>query len=178
MGETESFIHLLLRHSQASRKLDSGPSLKAPLVLKRSNLPRGLFQAEECVILGFYELMELPLGKERGSGPTLTQEEISVELCFPSFLNSCIKVFLVIPEKDLDPPPHPTCEAHAIPEDTRWQRAVTAPERTVPCWGEALGALRGDGGGGGLQATLPQDSALVTMRGRFRSEGLTFWSPA
>lgn len=62
VGETESFIYLLLRHSRASRKLDSGTPLKAPLVLKRSNLPRGLFQAEECVILGFYELMELPLG--------------------------------------------------------------------------------------------------------------------
>lgn len=39
---------------------------RRPFVLKLSNLPRGLFQAEECVILGFYELTELPLSKGRG----------------------------------------------------------------------------------------------------------------
>lgn len=42
------------------------PNRRPPFVLKLSNLLQGLFQAEECVILYFYELMELPLSKERG----------------------------------------------------------------------------------------------------------------
>ena len=48
------------------------------------NLLRGLFQAEGWVILHFYELMELPLSKEMGSGPTLTEEEILLNSVFPS----------------------------------------------------------------------------------------------
>lgn len=42
------------------------PNRRPPFVFKLSNLLQGLFQAEECVILYFYELMELPLSKERG----------------------------------------------------------------------------------------------------------------
>ena len=45
---------------------DSSPQQKALFVLKLSNLPQGLFQAEECVILRFCELTELPLTQETG----------------------------------------------------------------------------------------------------------------
>lgn len=42
------------------------PNRKPPLVLKLNNFLRGLFHAEACVILHFYELMKLPLSKETG----------------------------------------------------------------------------------------------------------------
>lgn len=98
------------------------------------------------MILGFYELTELPLSKERGNGPTLTEEEISIELCFPGFLNSCIKEPALSSPKISTPTP-PLWEVHNIPSQNTHSGGVGrhTPWHTLPCWMGALTAPRGDG---------------------------------
>lgn len=47
-------------------------------------LLQGLFQTEECVVLGFCERMELPLSKDRGEMGSHGQEEILSDCVFPN----------------------------------------------------------------------------------------------
>lgn len=121
------------------------------------------------MILGFYELTELPLSKERGNGPTLTEEEISIELCFPGFLNSYIKEPALSSPKISTPTP-PPWEVHNIPSQNTHSGGVgrhTPMAHTAlldgsshsPVWGWQRRAL---------WAVATWDSMLVAVRGRLR----------